>query len=111
MGVYDTATRLASEIKNSEEYKNFTKCMKAVKRDSASESLLKEFRIIQIEIQNKNIQNMPIDNRLRKKVEQIQLKISENNLVNDYLISEKKLMRLMENINKILAKTLEDDYK
>jgi cell fate (sporulation/competence/biofilm development) regulator YlbF (YheA/YmcA/DUF963 family) len=54
---------------------------------------------------------MPIDNRLRKKVEQIQLKISENNLVNDYLISEKKLMRLMENINKILAKTLEDDYK
>ncbi len=38
MGVYETATKLANEIKNSKEYRNFTKSMNELKNDKNSTS-------------------------------------------------------------------------
>lgn len=111
MGVYDTATKLSSEIKSSKEYKNFKACMKEVKKDKNSEALLKDYRIIQMELQRQTMRNLPIDKKLQKKIENIQRKINGNKTVNNYLTSERNITILMDNINKILAKAIEDDYK
>lgn len=111
MGVYDTATKLASEIKNSKEYKNFKSCMREVKKDKNAEDLLKDFRITQMEIQKQNMKNLHLDKKLQRKIENIQKKVNSNKTVNNYLTSEKNITILMDNINKILAKAIEEDYK
>lgn len=111
MGVYDTATKLASEIKSSKEYRNFRKYMKEVRKDKSSEELLKDYRIVQMEIQQCTIRNLPIDKKSRKRMEDIQKKVSNNKTLSNYLISEQNITKLMDNINKILAKAVEDDYK
>lgn len=111
MGVYDTATKLASEIKSSKEYRNFKKCMKEVRKDKSSEELLKDYRIIQMEIQRGAMTNMTIDKKTRKRMEDMQKKINSNKTLSAYLISEQNITKLMDNINKILAKAVEEDYK
>lgn len=111
MGVYDTATKLASEIKNSKEYKSFKNCMREVRKDKKAEALLKEFRIVQMEVQKQNMRNLPLDKNIQRKIENIQKKANSNKIVNNYLISERKITILMDNINKILAKAVEEDYK
>ena len=44
MSVYDTATKLASEIKSSKEYIEFVENMKNIKRDKNNEYLLGEYK-------------------------------------------------------------------
>ena len=111
MGVYDTATKLASEIKSSKEYRNFKKHMKEVKSDKDCEELLKNYRIAQIEIQNYAINNQKMDKKSKKKIEDLQSRVANNKKLNNYLNSEIKFAQLMENINRILSQAVEKDYE
>lgn len=111
MGVYDSASKLASEIKLSDEYKAFKKSMKEVKSDKNSENILKEYRLSQVELQNNTSQNKALDKRLAKKIETIENKIKKNKKVYNYLKNEQNLINMMNNINKILYDAVDKDYK
>ena len=95
MGVYDSASKLASEIKLSDEYKAFKKSMKEVKSDKNSENILKEYRLSQVELQNNTSQNKALDKRLAKKIETIENKIKKNKKVYNYLKNEQNLIIMM----------------
>ena len=111
MGVYDSASKLASEIKLSDEYKAFKKSMKEVKSDKNSENILKEYRLSQVELQNNTSQNKALDKRLAKKIETIENKIKKNKKVYNYLKNEQNLINMMKKINKILYDAVDKDYK
>lgn len=109
--VYDTAKKLANEIKNSKEYKEFKKYMNEVKKDKESERLLKELKIAQVEIQNSMIENKPLDKKRMTKIERIQKDVSKNKKLQKYLECEIQFLSIMDNINRILAQSIEKDYK
>lgn len=111
MGVYETATKLASEIKSSKEYRVFRKNMKDVKEDKKSEELLKEYRTLQMNIQSLNLNGKEINGNMVRKLEMSKKKIVENKKVLNYLNSEEKFAQMMNNINKIIAESVEKDYK
>ena len=79
--VYETATKLANEIKNSKEYRNFTKSINELKNDKNSENLLKEYRINQMQLQRYRIKNEKIDKKtaikFKKNIEKKYLKIKK----------------------------------
>ena len=52
MAIYETATKLANEIKSSKEYTQFKKYMQEVKKDPECEKLLTEYKLNQVKIQN-----------------------------------------------------------
>ena len=52
MAIYETATKLANEIKSSKEYTQFKKYMQEVKKDPESEKLLTEYKMTQVKVQN-----------------------------------------------------------
>ena len=111
MGVYDTAGKLANDIKNSKEYKEFRKYMIEVKNDNETENLLREYRLLQLELQKNAINNKKLDKKGKIKIESIQKRVSKNKTIYNYLISEQKFTSMMDNINKILANVVENDYK
>ncbi|MDK2563257.1 YlbF family regulator [Romboutsia sedimentorum] len=111
MSVNDSAIKLANEIKNSKEYKDFRKYMKDVKNDKECEKLLKDYREIQIKIQTHTIKNVAIDKKTMNKIESTQKRVSNNKKLSNYLTSEQKFTLMMNNINKILAQAVEKDYK
>lgn len=111
MSVNDSAIKLANEIKNSKEYKDFRKYMKDVKNDKECEKLLKDYREIQIKIQTHSIKNVAIDKKTMNKIESTQKRVSNNKKLSNYLTSEQKFTLMMNSINKILAQAVEKDYK
>lgn len=111
MSVNDSAIKLANEIKDSKEYKDFRKYMKDVKNDKECEKLLKDYREIQIKIQTHSIKNVAIDKKTMNKIESTQKRVSNNKKLSNYLTSEQKFTLMMNSINKILAQAVEKDYK
>ena len=103
MSVYDTATKLASEIKNSKEYLDFVDNMKIIKKNKNYENLLSEYKKTQY--------NLQIDKKTLKNMEEIQNKIRHNDQIYNYILSEEKFNIMMDNINKIIANTIKEDYK
>ena len=111
MSVYDTATKLASEIRNSKEYNDFVTNMKNIKRDKDNEYLLSEYKKLQYNLQYATMNNKKIDKKALKKMESIQNKIRDNEKIYNYLLSEEKFNLMMDNINKIIAQTVKDVEK
>ena len=111
MSVYDTATKLASEIKNSKEYLDFVDNMKIIKKNKNYKNLLSEYKKTQYNLQIATMNNKKLDKKTLKKMEEIQNKIRHNDQIYNYILSEEKFNIMMDNINKIIANTIKEDYK
>ena len=110
MSVYDIATKLASEIKNSKEYLDFVDNMKIIKKNKNYENLLSEYKKTQYNLQLATMNNKKLDKKTLKKMEEIQNKIRHNDQIYNYILSEEKFNIMMDNINKIIANTIKEDY-
>ena len=111
MSVYDTATKLASENKNSKEYLDFVDNMKIIKKNKNYENLLSEYKKTQYNLQIATMNNKKLDKKTLKNMEEIQNKIRHNDQIYNYILSEEKFNIMMDNINKIIANTIKEDYK
>ena len=111
MSVYDTATKLASEIKNSKEYLDFVDNMKIIKKNKNYENLLSEYKKTQYNLQIATMNNKKLDKKTLKNMEEIQNKIRHNDQIYNYILSEEKFNIMIDNINKIIANTIKEDYK
>lgn len=111
MSVYDTATKLASEIRNSKEYRDFVDNMKQIKSDKNSEYLLSEYKKRAYSLQYSTMNSKKVDKKSLKKMEEIQNKIRNNERIYNYLLAEEKFNIMMDSVNKIIAQAVKDDYK
>lgn len=111
MSVYDVATKLASEIRNSKEYKDFIINMKYIKDDPDNENLLSEYKRTAYKLQYATMNNKKLDKKSLKKMEEIQNKIRYNEKIYNYLLAEEKFNVMMDSINKIIAQVVKEDYK
>ena len=58
MNVYDTVNKLAQEIKNSEEFKNYKKYKELVKDNSEVSEKIKKFETLRYEVQISAMQGL-----------------------------------------------------
>ena len=115
---------LIDEMKASEhEYKNHLNilyCMIQVCKEDELRERAKKY--IGNVFENKNLlgnlsyidntmNNKKIDKKSLKKMEEIQNKIRNNEKIYNYLLAEQKFNLMMDNINKIIANTIDEDYK
>lgn len=111
MSVYNTATKLVGEIRNSKEYKDFIENMRIIKSDKNSEYLLSEYKKVGYNLQYATMNNKKLDKKAIKKLENIQNKVRYNENIYNYLLAEEKFNIMMDSINKIIAEAVKEDYK
>ncbi|GAA0698988.1 hypothetical protein GCM10008904_03980 [Paraclostridium ghonii] len=111
MGVYESTTKLASDIKDSKEYKDFKKYMKIIKSNPNYESILNNHRKIEMDIKSKKISGEKVDSKTLKLSQDLKRSISSNKDLNNYVECEYKFTSMMNKINKILASSVYEDYK
>ena len=97
MNVYDTANRLAKELKESEEYNNFKAAKQAVALNPDLNIKIKEFEKRRYESQIKMMQEGKTD---EKEIEQIQKMYAK--------LIEAKFNLLMTDVNKIIGDSIKD---
>ena len=106
--VYDTANRLAEELKTSEEYREYAAAKTRAMENSTTRSLIEEYNKLQIHAQAAMIagdQNSESMQKLQKIGELLQFDADAS----AYLIAEFRLKRMLGDVYKILAEAVDVD--
>ena len=108
MQVYDTANRLASEIKESEEYVNFKMAKQAINLNIDLKKKLDEFEKARYDQQLEMLQTGKQDNEKMKKVQEIYTELIEQDEAKKYFDAELKFNVLIGDVNRIIAESVKD---
>ena len=108
MNVYDTANRLAQEIKTSEEYNNFKMAKQAINLNTELKAQIDEFEKARYEVQITAMQTGKNDEEEFKKVQEMYAKLMENDDAKKFFEAETKFNILFADVNKIIGESVRE---
>ncbi len=111
VNVYDQANALESALRQSEEFKALESYYKAVNENEESKKLFDEFREVQMELQVKQMQGEEILDADVERAQQTAQAIEADENIKSLMESEQKLSQLIQDLNRVIMKPIEDLYK
>ena len=111
MNVYDTANRLAQEIRQSEEYVNLKMAQEAIGLNPELKKKMDEFDMTKYEVQIGSMQTGKTDEEKSKKLQELYAELIENPDAKKYLEAETKFNILFSDINKIIGDAVRDVFE
>lgn len=111
MNIYDTANRLAYEIKQSEEYNNYKKLKEEVQNNPNLKDKLNNFEKARYEIQIASIQGLEQDKEKAVDMQNLYLELIQDETMKKYFDAELKFNVLLTDVNKIIADAVKDLIK
>lgn len=111
MNIYDTANKLAFEIKESEEYKRFKELKEEIKQEEEISKKIHEFEKIRYEVQIASIQGIQGENEKAEELQKMYVELIQNEKVREYFEVELKFNIILTDINKIIGEAVEDVLK
>ena len=108
MNVYDTANRLAQEIKQSEEYANYKMAKQTLNLNTALKEKMKEFEKARYELQIGMMQTGKVDEEKNKQVQNMYAELIQNEEAKRFFEVETKFNILIADINKIIGEAIKD---
>ena len=111
MNVYDTANKLASEIKKSEEYVNYKMAKEVLNLNKELKEKIKEFDLARYEAQIIAMQTGKNDEEKLKKAQDLYAELIENPDAKKYFETETKFNIIIADVNKIIGEAIQDVLK
>ena len=111
MNVYDTANKLASEIKQSEEYVNYKMAKEVLNLNKELKEKIKEFDLARYEAQIIAMQTGKNDEEKLKKAQDLYAELIENADAKKYFEAETKFNIIIADVNKIIGEAIQDVLK
>ena len=111
MKVYDTANKLAQEIKESEEYNTFKIAKEAINLNLELKSKIDEFEKARYEAQIIALQTGKHDEEKMKHVQELYGELIQNQEASKYFDAEMKFNILIADVNKIIGETVQSLLK
>jgi len=108
MNVYDTANKLASEIKNSNEYLEFKRIKEEINSDAGLKEKIKEFEKNRYQVQMMAMQTGNPNEEMYKKIQADYEELVKNEIVMRYFNAELKFNVLLADVNKIIGESVKD---
>ena len=108
MNVYDTVNKLAQEIKNSEEFKNYKKYKEMIKSNQEVDEKIKKFETLRYEIQISAMQGLETNKDKEKELQDIYADLLSKENVKEYLEAEFKFNILLADVNKIIGDSVKE---
>lgn len=112
MEIYDTANKLAEEIKKSKQYNDLKNAKEKLMQDTNKRQMIIEFEKLKQEVQIMEVQkqkNEPIDeNEKKEKLVKMYNVLIENKDIKDYFDYEIIFNQMMIDINKIIGNSIKD---
>ena len=108
MNVYDTVNKLAQEIKDSEEFKNYKKYKELVKSNQDINEKINKFETLRYEIQISAMQGMEVNKDKEKELQDIYTELLVKENVKEYFDAEFKFNILLADVNKIIGDAVKE---
>ena len=111
MNVYDTANKLAEEIKQSEEYMNFKNAKNKIESNNELKTKISDFEKKRQELQMITISGGELPQEKAEEVQNIYSELIKDENALKYFDSEMKFSVLIADINKIIGDAIKDVLK
>lgn len=108
MNIYDTANRLAGEIKQSEEYMNYKMAKQALNLNTSLKEKMSEFEKARYEVQLEMMQTGQNNEEKFKKVQELYAELIENEEAKKFFEAETKFNVMIADVNKIIGESIRD---
>ncbi len=108
MNVYDTANRLAKEIQESEEYKEYKKVKSEVMSNLDLKKKIEEFEQLRYEVQLMQYTGEKKDEEKTKKLEEMYMLLVQDEKIKKFFDLEIKFNVMIADVNKIIAEAIRD---
>lgn len=108
MNVYDTANRLAQEIRTSAEYMEYKKAKEALNSNAELKQKVDEFEKIRYDVQILGMQGKEVDEEKNRKLQELYTILIQNKEIKEYFDLEVKFNVMLADINKIIAESVKD---
>lgn len=108
MNVYDTANKLAQEIKSSDEFKNYKKYKELVKTNTEVNDKIKKFETLRYEVQISAMQGLEANKEKEKELQEVYTELLSKENVKEYFDAEFKFNILLADVNKIIGEAVKD---
>ena len=108
MNVYDTANRLATEIKQSEEYVNYKMAREALALNPDLKKKIGEFEVARYDAQLTQMQTGKEDVEKANKMKELYAELIQIEEAKKYFDAEMKFNILLADVNKIIGEAVRD---
>ena len=108
MNIYDTANRLASEIRESNEYKDYKKAKEEITSNPETKSKVNDFEKLRYEVQLLDYQGKGESEDKTKKLQEIYTMLVQDKKIKEYFDLEVKFNIMIADVNKIIAEAIKD---
>jgi len=108
MNIYDTANKLAGEIKQSEEYQNYKMAKETLNLNTQLKEKIKQFEITRYEAQITAMQTGKNDEEKIKKMQEQYAELIEIEEARKFFDAETKFNIVIADINKIIGDAIKD---
>ena len=108
MNVYDTANRLATEIKQSEEYVNYKMAREALVLNPDLKKKIGEFEIARYDAQLTQMQTGKEDEQKTNKMKELYADLIQIDDAKKYFDAEMKFNIVLADVNKIIGEAVRD---
>ena len=108
MNVYDTANRLAEELKQSEEYSNYKMAKETLNINHDLKNKIKEFEEVRYDAQITAMQTGKNDEEKVKKMQDLYVELIQDDIAKKYFEAEMKFNILLSDVNKIIGDAVKD---
>ena len=108
MNIYDTANRLASEIRESNEYKDYKKAKEEITSNPETKSKVNDFEKLRYEVQLLEYQGKGEGEDKTKKLQEMYTMLVQDKKIKEYFDLEVKFNIMIADVNKIIAEAIKD---
>ncbi len=108
MNVYDTANRLASEIRQSEEYNNYKNAKQALNLNTGLKEKMQEFEKARYEVQLEMMQTGKNNEEKYKKMQELYAELVKDEEAKKFFEAETKFNVVIADVNKIIGEAVRD---
>ncbi|MFD2828891.1 YlbF family regulator [Corticicoccus populi] len=110
VNVYDQANALESALRSSEEFNTMKDLYGKVNGNEESKALFDEFRTVQLELQQKQMQGEEIGEEDVMKAQQTAAEIEKDENIRSLMEAEQKMSQLIQDLNRVIMKPIEELY-
>lgn len=108
--MYDSAYVLEKAIRESEEFKSLQEAYESVMNDPNSKAMFEEFRDVQLDLQEKQMQGMEITEAELDSARNIVNNVQQHQGIANLMEKEQRLNIIIGDISRIITKPLEELY-
>lgn len=108
MNVYDTVNKLATELKESEEYVNYKMAKETLSLKPDLKKKIQEFEDARYDAQISAMQTGKSDEEKTKKMQNLYIELIENEDAKRFFDTEMKFNILLADVNKIIGDAIKD---